>query len=231
MNKLFKDSSHGKNDFGWLKPRYHFSFANYYNKTRMNVGTLRVLNDDLISPNTGFEEHPHNDMEIITYVIDGVLTHKDSMGNEKEVKSGSFQYMSAGTGIKHSEFNKNEKELRVMQLWIYPDKVGYTPNYGDYDLDKESQKNKFVKIVSSPNNDGLIKINQDANIFVGEFDADKKIELLIKNYDNFYLVMIDGNAMINNFELKTRDALETNENIEIVTIKKSHFLIIQTNNI
>ena len=231
MNKLYKDSSHGKNDFGWLKPRYHFSFANYYNKKKMNVGTLRVLNDDIISPNTGFEEHPHQDMEIITYVIEGVLTHKDSMGNEKEVHSGSFQYMSAGTGIRHSEYNKGKNELRVMQLWIYPDKVGYIPNYGDYHLNKREQKNNFVKIVSSKNNDGLIKINQDANIFVGEFDADQSIELLVKNYDNFYLVLIDGNAVVNNFELSTRDALETNENIEIETIKKSKFLIVQTNNI
>ena len=231
MNKLFKDSGLGKNDFGWLKPRYHFSFASYYNKNKMNVGTLRVLNDDIIMPHSGFEEHPHNDMEIITYVINGILTHKDSMGNEREVHSGSFQYMSAGTGIRHSEFNKSKDELRLMQLWIYPDKMGYSPNYGDYYLDKSLRKNNFIKIVSSKSNDGLIKINQDANIFIGEFEADKKVELLVKNYDNFYLVLIEGNAIVNNYELSTRDAIETNENLEITTISNSHFLIVQNYNI
>src|SRR6056297_2262926 len=112
----------GKNDIGWLKATYHFSFSDYYNPDNMNFGVLRVFNDDIIGANTGFDSHPHKDMEIITYVVDGYLTHEDSMGNKRRVGRGEVQYMSAGTGVYHSESNMEDKDIRTIQIWINPDR-------------------------------------------------------------------------------------------------------------
>jgi len=122
----------GSSDLGWLKSKFHFSFAEYYNPSNVNFGVLRVINDDLVKPGTGFDTHPHRDMEIISYIVDGELTHGDSMGNKRTLSRGHVQYMSAGTGVFHSEHNFGEETLRFLQIWIYPDKNGYEPNYGDY---------------------------------------------------------------------------------------------------
>ena len=155
----------GRSDLGWLNSHFHFSFAEYYNPGNMNFGVMRVLNDDLIAPHTGFDTHPHHDMEIISYIVDGTLTHADSMGNEHELTRGEVQYMSAGTGVYHSEHNKGDTTTRILQIWILPDRQGHTPNYGELRFDWDARKGKWLHMVSSKAGTAPVKINQDSNFY------------------------------------------------------------------
>ncbi|MGL4819956.1 MAG: pirin family protein, partial [Bacilli bacterium] len=134
----------GKSDLGWLKSTFHFSFANYFNPDNMNFGVLRVLNDDLVAPKTGFDTHPHQNMEIVTYVVDGELSHADSMGNERKLGRGDVQYMSAGTGVYHSEHNRGTEIARFLQLWILPRNKGNVPNYGDVTYEWALRTNQWL---------------------------------------------------------------------------------------
>ena len=227
MLEIHKLDSIGKADYGWLKPRYHFSFASYYNPSKMGLGSLRVLNDDLIYPGKGFDTHPHKDMEIVTYIIDGEITHKDSMGNSRNVSRGSMQYMSAGTGVTHSEYNNGKDILRVVQIWIHPTEKNLTPNYGDIIFTKEDRHNKLLQLVSSEKNEGKIKIYQDANIFVSEADKGYIQEFRIKDYDYIYFVQLEGESLVNLNKLEEGDALTTNESLLIEPLTNSHFLIVQ----
>lgn len=148
MLRKINSNNLGTSDFGWLMSRFHFSFAEYYSPDNINFEVLRVINDDLVKSNQGFETHPHRDMEIISYVVDGELTHGDSMGNKNTLGRGEVQYMSAGTGVYHSEHNMGEDTLRFLQIWIYPDKNGYKPNYGDYKFNWDERKNNWHHMVS-----------------------------------------------------------------------------------
>lgn len=218
----------GKSDLGWLNSSFHFSFAEYYNPFNIRFGALRVLNDDLIEPKTGFDTHPHNDMEIITYVINGELTHGDSMGNSSTVKRGEVQYMSAGTGVYHSEFNYGNEVLRLLQIWILPDKSGHEPNYGEYKLNWDDRINNWLQIVSSNNGYGPVKVNQDVNIYATYLEKNNEISFKVGNGRQAYLVQIEGNSIINNIELNEKDALEiVEEDIKINSNENSHFLIIE----
>ncbi|WP_425448867.1 pirin family protein [Dethiothermospora halolimnae] len=218
----------GKKDFGWLKATYHFSFGDYYNPDNINFGVLRVLNDDVIKGNTGFDTHPHKDMEIITYVIEGQLTHEDSMGNKGKIGRGQVQYMSAGTGVYHSEHNLEDEAIRSLQIWITPDRKGHEPNYGDYKFDWEKRKNTWLNIVSSKTGEAPIKINQDANFYVLELDEEKEIDFVVNSNRQAYLVQIEGSSQINSVKLNERDALEIiEEDIIIKAEETSHFIIIE----
>lgn len=218
----------GKSNLGWLKSSFHFSFAEYFNPLNIRFGALRVLNDDLIQPKTGFDTHPHNDMEIITYVIDGELTHKDSMGNSSTISRGEVQYMSAGTGVYHSEFNYGNKDLRLLQIWVLPDKSGHKPNYGEYKFNWDDRINNWLQIVSSNNGNGPVKINQDVNIYTTYLEKNNEISFKIDRNRQAYLVQIEGNSTINNIELNEKDALEIfEEDIKIDANENSHFLIIE----
>ncbi|MDV4149278.1 pirin family protein [Clostridium sp. AL.422] len=218
----------GKSDLGWLKSIFHFSFADYYNTDNMNFGVLRVINDDLIASGTGFDYHPHKDMEIVSYVINGGLTHGDTMGNKNTVYRGHVQYMSAGTGVYHSEQNLGDETTRILQIWIIPDKKGYKPAYGDYRYNEEDRKNKWLNIVSSNDGDAPVRINQDANFYVVELDEGKEIDFKVESNRQAYLVQIEGDSTINNVELNERDALEiVEEDIKIKANKKSHILVIE----
>lgn len=218
----------GKSNLGWLKSIFHFSFAEYFNIDNMNFGVLRVINDDLIEGNTGFDLHPHKDMEIVSYVVDGELTHGDTMGNKNTISRGHVQYMSAGTGVYHSEHNLGDSTARLLQIWVIPDKKGYKPAYGDYRFNWDDRKNKWLNIVSSKDGDAAIKINQDANFYVVELDEGKEIDFQVGSNRQAYLVQIEGNSTINNLELNERDALEIiEEDILIKGDKKSHILVIE----
>ncbi len=218
----------GKSDLGWLKSIFHFSFSDYFNIDNMNFGVLRVLNDDLIEGGTGFDYHPHKDMEIVSYVINGGLTHGDTMGNKNTVYRGEVQYMSAGTGIYHSEQNLGDETTRILQVWIIPDKKGYKPAYGDYRYNEEDRKNNWLNIVSSKDGNAAVKINQDANFYVVELDEGKEIDFKVESNRQAYLVQIEGDSNINNLELNERDALEIiEEDINIKAKKKSNILVIE----
>ena len=166
LKKLPKENM-GSSNLGWLESRFHFSFADYRNYDNINFGVLRVLNDDIIHPDSGFEMHPHHNMEIISYIVNGEITHKDSMGNEETLKRCEVQYMSAGSGIVHAEHNKNtSQDLRLLQIWIVPPKKNLQTLYGSYQYKKEQRENKLLNIVSPQNGSAAVKLHQNVNIFV-----------------------------------------------------------------
>jgi len=228
MLKKLDNKNMGRGNHGWLKSIFHFSFADYYNPQNMNFGKLRVINDDLVEAGKGFGLHPHKDMEIISYVIDGQLTHGDSMGNNKSITRGHVQYMSAGTGVYHSEYNLGEKTLRFLQIWILPDQAGYTPNYGDYQFKWDDRINTWLHMVSSKTGTAPIKINQDANIYSLELEQGKEVSFSVSEGRQAYLVQIEGQSTINQIDLDTRDGLEiVEEDITITANETSHFLVIE----
>lgn len=220
-----------KAEHGWLRSRFHFSFAEYYDSENESFGVLRVLNDDEIDPHSGFETHPHRDMEIITYCIKGELTHKDSMGNAQVLGAGNIQYLSAGTGITHSEKNESDEVVELFQLWIYPREKNLSPNYGQQDFDPELKRNKLLKIVSGDGGNGSVKINQDANIYSSLMDDG--VELLHEcKGRQVYFVVVEGVVVVESAELKSRDALQiiNEDHITIKSVGKSHFILVDMAN-
>lgn len=229
LRKLPKNNM-GTSNLGWLESRFHFSFAEYRNPQNVNFGVLRVLNDDIVHPKSGFDTHPHENMEIISYIVDGEITHKDSMGNQETLKRGEVQYLSAGDGIFHSEHNLHEsKDLRLLQIWVYPPKRGLPRLYGSEKFTKDERENKLLNIVSSTNGNGKIKIHQDVNLYVSELEKDKSIEFDIDENRQVYFVQIEGESSINDTKLDFGDAMEiTKENkIKIEALSNSHFLFIE----
>ncbi len=230
MLKKLLAKNMGKSNLGWLESRFHFSFADYINHDNVNFGVLRVLNDDIIHPESGFDTHPHNDMEIISYIVNGEITHKDSMGHSETLKKGEVQYLSAGTGITHSEYNVHKSEdLRLLQIWIYPPKKHLTPLYGSFKYEEQESDNKLLNIVSSQDGDAKIKIYQDVNIYASKIDKDTKQEYTIENNRQVYFVQIEGTSLVNGIELNDGDAMEVvRENkLEINASSDSHILFIE----
>lgn len=184
----------------WLKSRFHFSFAEYSNPANSNFGVLRVMNDDLVQPKRGFGTHPHQDAEICTYVVDGELTHKDSMGTKETLSRGAIQFMTAGRGISHSEHNlHNKNPLRFIQMWIRPRQYSLTPNYGSFKGDKAGRKDRWAHLVSDAQAaeiDTPIKIQQDANIFVAELSSGKTLEFEVRAGRQAYLLCLEGNVRV-----------------------------------
>ena len=229
LRKLPKENM-GTSNLGWLESRFHFSFAEYRNPNNMNFGVLRVLNDDIISPMSGFDTHPHSNMEIISYIVDGEITHKDSMGNSETLKRGEVQYLSAGDGIYHSEHNFHKTlDLRLLQIWIIPPKQGLPRLYGSKRFDEIDRKNKLLNIVSSQEGSADIKIYQDINIYVSELETNKSLEFEIKENRQVYFVQIEGSSQINDIILNYGDAMEIVdiEKLEIKALENSHFLFIE----
>ncbi|NMF03611.1 pirin family protein [Clostridium beijerinckii] len=228
MLRRIDSGNMGSSNLGWLRSKFHFSFAEYYNPHNIKFGVLRVINDDLVESNTGFDTHPHRNMEIISYVVNGELTHGDSMGNKNTITRGHVQYMSAGTGVYHSEHNLGKDELRFLQIWIFPDKEDYKPNYGDYRFDWSDRQNKWLHMVSSRNGNAPIKINQDTNVYSLELDKGKEINFQVNEGRQAYLVQIEGGTIINDIELNNRDGMEiVEEDILIKAKDTSHILILE----
>ncbi|KAB7889710.1 pirin family protein [Poseidonibacter ostreae] len=229
LKKLNKENM-GTSNLGWLESRFHFSFAEYRNPENINFGVLRVLNDDIIHPNSGFDTHPHSNVEIISYVVHGEITHKDSMGNSETLKKGEVQYLSAGDGIYHSEHNiHNSQDLRLLQIWIIPPTTSLPKLYGSYRFKEEEKENKLLNIVSSQKGNAKIKIYQDINIYASKLQKNKKLEYKINENRQVYFVQIEGSSKVNTIELRHGDALEiTNENmLNIEALSNSHFLFIE----
>lgn len=220
FNKLFKS------DLGWLKSSFHFSFAEYYNKNNIHYGALRVMNDDLIAPYTGFETHPHKDMEIFTYVLNGELTHKDNMGNKETLARGDVQYMSAGTGVMHSEKNEGNEPLRIIQTWIIPDANNYTPSYGSKKFKKENRHNKWLHLLSEKD-ENAIHINQDVEVFVSEFDSSTILEYPLKENRQVYIKIMEGLVSVNDQNLHFGDSAEIIDEKElIIKAKEDSFIML-----
>ena len=228
MIKIIKNENMGRSNLGWLKSLFHFSFAEYYNTKNMNFGVLRVLNDDLIEGGNGFELHPHRDMEIISYVVEGELTHKDSMGNHGTLQRGHVQYMSAGTGVLHSEHNLGTVIGRILQVWILPDQKGYTPNYGESKFSWESRVNQWFHMVSGRNGNAPIKVNQDVNFYSLELEQGKELDFKVGENRQAYYIQIEGNAVVNGEKIEERDGAEIiEETLYIQALTKAHILVIE----
>lgn len=207
MIKTISQSRMGKSEQGWLHSTFHFSFAEYYNPANIHFGALRVVNDDLFDPQSGFDTHPHRDMEIVSYVVNGTLTHQDSMGNRRELTRGQVQYMSAGTGVTHSEFNLTDEPLRFLQIWILPDKNRHTPNYGDYRFPWEEREGRWLRIASG--GDGApVQIHQDMELSVVHLSPGQEISYSLALGRQAYLIQIEGSGTVNGHTLAEKDAAE-----------------------
>jgi len=204
---LHKANTRGNANHGWLQSFHTFSFANYHNPERMNFGVLRVLNDDTVAAGMGFGTHPHDNMEIISIPLEGDLEHQDSMGNKTVIKNGDIQVMSAGTGIRHSEYNKNANEqVKFLQIWVYPNQRNVTPRYDQITLNQEDRKNKLQQILSPNPEDAGVWIHQDAWFHLGIFDKDVAIDYHFKKQGNgLYVFVLSGDITINNQELNTSE--------------------------
>jgi len=206
---LHKAETRGDANHGWLHSRHTFSFADYYNPERMNFGALRVLNDDRVEAGMGFGTHPHENMEIVSIPLEGDLEHKDSMGNVSVIKSGDVQVMSAGTGITHSEYNKNKDRLvKFLQIWVIPNKNNVKPRYDQITLINSDRHNTFQQILSPNADDAGVWIYQDAWFHLGQFDKGVSINYTIKKKGNgVYAFIIKGDVSIEGNNLNERDGL------------------------
>ena len=204
---LHKASTRGLADFGWLKSYQSFSFGEYYNPERIRFGALRVLNDDIVNGGKGFGEHPHDNMEIISIPLEGELEHRDSMNNSAVISPGEIQVMSAGTGIYHSEYNKNAtRPAKFLQIWLFPNKRNVTPRYDQVKLNEQESHNKLQQILSPNPNDEGVWIYQDAWFNLGNFDKGTTVDYALKAKDNgVYVFVISGTLKINGQVLNTRD--------------------------
>ncbi|MCU0434946.1 MAG: pirin family protein [Bacteroidia bacterium] len=212
---LHKANTRGHANHGWLDSYHTFSFSNYHNPERMHFGVLRVLNDDHVAPGMGFGTHPHNNMEIISIPLEGDLEHKDSMGTSAVIKNGDIQVMSAGSGISHSEYNKNsDKPVKFLQIWVYPKTKNVQPRYDQLTLVAEERKNKLQQILSPNADDAGVWIHQDAWFHLGSLDAGTEVEYTLKKAGNgVYAFVINGDVTIGDQALNTRDGLGVwNEN-------------------
>ena len=220
-------NSLGHADHGWLDARHHFSFASYHDPDRMGWGSIRVWNDDRIAAKSGFPPHPHRDMEIITYVRTGAITHQDSMGNKGRTEAGDVQVMSAGTGVVHAEYNLEDEETTLFQIWVETDRPGANPAWGAMPFPKESREGKFQLLASGDTDDGALSINADARVLGATLKAGETLTYEPDPERHLYLVP-SGPVRVNGVEAKARDGIaitgedritiEGEENSELVLV-------------
>jgi len=228
MIQIRKSSERGDANHGWLHSRHTFSFAEYHDPDFMGFGVLRVINEDQIEPGTGFGTHGHQDMEIVSYVIEGALEHQDSMGNKTIIKPGEIQRMSAGTGVRHSEYNQS-KELKThfLQIWIFPDKRGYEPSYGQMNFESKFTHSSFALLASKQGRDDSININQDADIYLGRTKSDTTIEHHTRGARNVWIQIIKGSLTVLGETLSAGDgaAISNEQHLVIHAQQGTDFLL------
>lgn len=225
---IHKANQRGVAEHGWLHSHFSFSFAEYYNPTRMGFGALRVINDDIVEAGEGFGMHPHRDMEIISIVTKGVLTHKDSFGNHGEVHAGEIQYMSAGEGVLHSEFASKDESAALFQIWIHPNQKGGKPLYNQRDFRDVTKSNQWVTLVSPDGRDNSIEIRQEAFIATTELDEGKTISIAPSSSNRGKLVLVvEGCVEIDGVVLEQRDEVQITESkaYELKALKPSWVLV------
>lgn len=225
MLTIRKSNERGFANHGWLQSYHSFSFADYFDRNHMHFGNLRVINEDKIAAGQGFGKHPHSDMEIITYVISGALAHQDSMGNSSIISAGEVQIMSAGTSVFHSEFNHSKTgETHLLQIWILPKEKQILPRY---DQKSFLHASDLTLVVSGSGRDDSIQINQDAEIFLGKFSAEKIFDFEINPQQKIWIQMILGEISVNGLSLTQGDAvaIENEELLNLKTGKNSEFLL------
>jgi quercetin 2,3-dioxygenase len=228
MITVRKSDDRGRADHGWLDTRFTFSFAEYFDPKHVQFRTLRVMNDDRVAGGGGFPTHPHRDMEIVTYVLEGALAHKDSMGNGSTIKPGDVQYMSAGTGVAHSEFNASQTEaVHLYQIWMFPDKNGYKPTYDQKYFSPEDKRGKLRLLVSSDGRDGSVKIRQDNDLYATILGAGERVKHELKPERHAYVQVARGSVKLNGKKLETGDgaAISEEKSLEIVGADESEVLL------
>ncbi|WP_281281759.1 pirin family protein [Denitromonas halophila] len=211
-----KADARGHANFGWLNARHTFSFGEYHDPAHMGFGPLRVINDDRIAPGGGFPTHPHADMEILTYVIDGALAHKDSLGNGSTIRPGEIQYMRAGTGIRHSEFNPSESEpLRLLQIWILPAQRGTAPGYGQQRIDALPVNNGLRLIASGDGRDGSVHIGRDVDLYAATLDGADQADLALAPGRLGWVQVARGSVMLNGVALAEGDGVALSDETQL----------------
>lgn len=227
--KVRRSEERGRLKLNWLHARYSFSFANYYNPEYSGFRDLLVLNHDVVSPSGGFSTHPHNDMEIVTFVIRGSLTHKDSLGNSAQIQAGEVQRMSAGTGVTHSEFNSSSsEELELLQIWILPNQLDLNPSY-EQKFIREFKSEGALKLLVSPNGErGSLKINQDVKFFQVTLRPQEKYSQSLNKERGYWLQLIAGEFTVNNQALKAGDGcqIEKEDHIFCESNQGAEFLLL-----
>ena len=228
----------GKADHGWLKANFHFSFSGYFDQRRMHWGKLRVWNDDIIAPKSGFPPHSHEDMEIITYVRKGAITHKDSLGNTGKTEAGDVQVMTAGSGITHAEYNLEDEELHSFQLWIMSDRKGRQPSWGAKPFPKDTRSGRFVTLASGrdedfaadvPEDDKPLLIHADARVLGTTVQAGDTVEYVLAGRKG-YLVPATGSVSVEGETVNARDgaALADIETLSITALEDSELVLVDT---
>jgi redox-sensitive bicupin YhaK (pirin superfamily) len=209
MMEIRRSQERGLAEHGWLRSFHTFSFADYHDPRHMGFGPLRVINEDRVQPGQGFGTHGHRDMEIISYVLEGGLAHKDSMGNGSVIRPGDVQRMSAGTGVRHSEFNASDREqVHFLQIWIEPDKQGVAPSYEEKHFDTASKRGRLRLIASADGREGSVRIHQDANLYAALVDGEEAVELTPGTDRRVYVHVVRGAATVNGQALDAGDAMK-----------------------
>ena len=228
MLDIIRSESRGGADHGWLKAKHTFSFAEYRDPTRVHFGMLRVINEDRIAPGQGFGAHPHNDMEIVTYIISGAIEHKDSMGNGTVISAGEVQRMTAGTGVLHSEFNHSQdEELHLLQIWIFPEEQNLTPGYEQTPFPREAKLNRLRLIGSRDGRDGSVTIHQDVDLYASVLESDKRVALDGVAHRRVFVQVVSGELLVNGELLNAGDGMQIRDQdtIDIAAQSESEFLL------
>ena len=228
MISIRKSKERGHADHGWLDTRFTFSFADYYDPKHVHFRTLRVMNDDRVAGGGGFPMHPHSDMEIVTYVLEGALEHRDSMGNGSVIKPGDIQYMSAGTGITHSEFNASETEpVHLYQIWMFPAEKGQKPTYDQKNFSEAEKRGKLRLIASTDGRDGSVKIRQDNELYATVLGAGESVKHTLKPERHAYVQVARGSVTLNGKALETGDgaAISAEKTLELTGVKDAEVLV------
>lgn len=231
MLKYIDSETMGREENSWLSRYMHFSFANYYDGAHIHFGVLRVLNDNTVQPGAGFDTHPHDDMEVLSYVVNGTLSHADSMGNKTTLTRGQAQYISAGTGLLHSEYNWEDVPLRFLQIWFYPDKQDYQPRYQMHPFLWEERINQWLPLATGENNvldAAPIRIHTDVNVFASMIEPGKQQAFTVGRGKQAYIVCMEGETRVRDIVLHEHDALKVvDENISFETTEGAHLLAIE----
>jgi redox-sensitive bicupin YhaK (pirin superfamily) len=231
MKIIRKANERGHASHGWLDSYHTFSFADFYDAKWMGYRSLRVINDDLMMPGMGFGAHPHRDMEIISYVLSGAIEHKDSMGNGRVIRAGEFQYMAAGTGVQHSEFNPSKTDpLRLLQIWIMPDEKGVTPRYAERNF-AAAPTGKLHLITSKTGRDGSMEIHQDADLLLAKLESGQTVKHSLAPNRHAWVHVAEGEVSINGTKLTGGDAVGVSQEsvLEIAATKPSQVLVFDLN--
>jgi redox-sensitive bicupin YhaK (pirin superfamily) len=219
----------GGANHGWLDTKHHFSFADYQDPERMSWGRLRVWNDDTIAPDTGFPPHPHQDMEIITYVTEGAVTHQDSLGNKGRTEAGDVQVMSAGTGIRHAEYNRERETTKLFQIWILPTRRGQPPSWGTRPFPKDDRSGRFIALASGFENDNeALPIRTDARVLGATLRAGETVDYRLGRERHGYLVPAKGSVEVNGVRIDARDgaAIRDEEGLRVCAVDDVELVLV-----